>query len=122
VKLWVMHLTLYYEARLVTWQGSVPTRSSFIEKELKRMTTTMWIWLAVGCIPYAVNRTWSASGTLTLTITAIFWRVQVERHPDGRFNWALRVPLISRMQAAVWAAVNHLRNEPGLEEEEDEAT
>jgi hypothetical protein len=43
------------------------------------MITTMWIWLVVGCIPYAANRNWSASGTRTLTITAIFWRVQIER-------------------------------------------
>jgi hypothetical protein len=33
----------------------------------------------------------------------------------------LRVPFISRMKAAVWAAFNHLRNELPLDEVEGEA-
>jgi hypothetical protein len=85
------------------------------------MITTMWIWLAVGCIPYTVSRNWNAYGTLTLTITAIFWRVEIEHHVGGRYNWSVRVPLISRMKEAAWAAVTHLRSDTPLDKEEDDA-
>jgi hypothetical protein len=85
------------------------------------MTTAMWIWLVVGCVPYQASRVWSPPGTLSLSITAIFWWVQIERHVGGRYNWNVRVPLISRMKAAVWAAVTRLRSDMPFDEAEDDA-
>ena len=45
---------------------------------------------------------------LRLEVRAIFWRLMVERPPRGRVAWRLRVPLIERVQQAVWAAVQGL--------------
>ena len=75
----------------------------------------IWIWMGVGCLPWWVSRRVVTAGAgrrrrrlLRLEVRAIFWRLVVEQPPQGRVAWRLHVPLIERLQQAVWAALQGL--------------
>lgn len=75
----------------------------------------MWILVGVGFLPFWINRRVVTVRVgrrrrrlLRLEVRAIFWRLTVERPSRGRVAWRLRVPLIERVQQAVWAAVQGL--------------
>lgn len=69
----------------------------------------IWIWLAVGLVPYRIARKHLAGGVRLLEIRALFWSLTVRLRPSGRHDWTVRVPLVERMRDAVWAAVMRLR-------------
>ena len=75
----------------------------------------VWMLLAVGFVPWRVARYRvqvkvgrRRRRVRRLAITAIFWRVTVVWLYRGSAEWRLHVPLIERLQAAVWAAVQSL--------------
>jgi hypothetical protein len=69
----------------------------------------IWIWLAVGLVPYRIARKHLAGGVRLLEIRALFWSLTVRLRHSGRHDWTVRVPLVERMRDAVWAAVMRLR-------------
>jgi hypothetical protein len=81
------------------------------------MNTELWMWIlaGAGCLPWWISRRVVTVRVgrrrrhlLRLEVRAIFWQLTVERPPRGRVAWRLRVPLIERVQQAVWAAVQGL--------------
>ena len=77
----------------------------------------IWIWVAVGLIPYDIKRSRAANGVYTLEVRALFWSLRVRRHKSRR-EWAVCIPLIERLRDAVWAAILRLRESEPQEEEE----
>jgi hypothetical protein len=69
----------------------------------------IWIWLAVGLVPYRVARKHLAGGGHLLEIRALFWSLELRRRQSGRHDWTVRVPLVERVRDAVWSAVMRLR-------------
>jgi hypothetical protein len=70
----------------------------------------MWVWLAVGVVPYRIERRCLAGGVRTVEVRALFWSVSVRRLRSGRCCWTVRLPLVERLREAVWAAVMRLRD------------
>ena len=75
----------------------------------------VWMLLAIGFVPWRVARYRvqvkvgrRRRRVRRLEITAIFWHVSVVWPYRGGAEWRLRVPLIERVKAAVWAAVQSL--------------
>lgn len=77
------------------------------------ITDNLWFWLALGLLPYMIERSTTPAPGTTLTIRALFWEVQVERALGRRTHWKMRVILIERLREAVWAAIARLRGEGG---------
>lgn len=76
------------------------------------MTTIGWVLFGIGFLPWRIGwRTLRTSkqrqSVYTLTIQATFWRLQVERGPQGQ-QWRLTLPLVARLKAAVWSALQTL--------------
>jgi hypothetical protein len=69
----------------------------------------LWIGLAVGFVPYHVERQCLACGSRKLEVRALFWSLRVHWRRSGRHDWKLSVPLIERLRDAVWAAVTRLQ-------------
>ena len=69
----------------------------------------LWIGLAVGLVPYRIERKCLAGGTRTLEIRALFWALEVRWRRSSHHDWKVRVPLIERLRDAAWAAVTRLR-------------
>lgn len=69
----------------------------------------LWIGLAVGLVPYRVERECLAGGARRVQIRALFWSLMVHQRRSGRHDWKVRVPLIERLRDAAWAAVARLR-------------
>ena len=69
----------------------------------------VWIGLAVGFVPYRIERRCLAGGGRKLEIRALFWTLMVHWRRSGRHDWKLSVPLIERLRDAVWAAVTRLQ-------------
>ena len=69
----------------------------------------IWLWLAAGLIPYRIERKCLRGGVRTLRLQALFWALDIRQRPSGRHDWTLRVPLVTRLQDAIWAAVDRLR-------------
>lgn len=69
----------------------------------------IWIWLAVGLVPYRVARKHLAGGVRSLEVRALFWSLTVRLRQSGRHDWTVRVPLVERLRDAVWSAVMRLR-------------
>jgi hypothetical protein len=72
----------------------------------------LWIGLAVGLVPYRIQRRWGPRGQRTLDVRALFWSLTVHRRRSGRLDWTLRVPIIERLRDAAWAAAQRLRGGP----------
>jgi hypothetical protein len=75
----------------------------------------LWIGLAVGLLPYRIERKCLARGGRVLEVQALFWSLAVQRRRSGRCDWKVRVPLIERLRDAAWAAVTRLRGNVGPE-------
>ena len=69
----------------------------------------LWIGLAVGLLPYHIERRWRAHGTRQMEIRALFWSLVARRHRNGCCSWRVRAPLIERLRDAAWAAIERLR-------------
>lgn len=76
------------------------------------MTIMGWVLLGIGFLPWRIG--WRALRTgkqrqtaYTLTIQAAFWRLQIERGLQGQ-HWRLTLPLVVRLKAAVWSALQTL--------------
>lgn len=69
----------------------------------------LWIGLAVGFVPYRIERRCLAGGSRRLEVRALFWSLRVHWRRSGRLDWKLSVPLIERLRDAVWAAVTRLQ-------------
>lgn len=69
----------------------------------------LWIWLAVGLVPYYIHHQYTPDGVRVFTVRALFWSLQVQRQWSGQHAWTVQVPLIERLRDAVWAAVLRLR-------------
>ncbi len=81
------------------------------------MNAEMWSWVVIGlgCVPWLVERrTVKVKDGRRLRVArqwqvqAIFWQVTWTRCPRRRAEWQVRVPLLERLQKAVWAAVQSL--------------
>jgi len=70
-----------------------------------------WIGLAVGLLPYRIERKYLPGGTWTLDVRALFWSVALRCRRSGHHDWKVRVPLVERLRDAAWAAVTRLRGE-----------
>jgi hypothetical protein len=68
----------------------------------------IWIWLAVGLVPYHVKYECLAGGGHRLYLRSLFWSLVVHRRRSGRRDWRVRVPLIESLRDVVWATVTHL--------------
>lgn len=77
--------------------------------------TTLWIWLVVGLIPYYIN-THYASNERRLQARALFWSLNIQDKLHGQTQWTLHIPLIKRLQHAVWAALQHPQGDDSLYE------
>jgi hypothetical protein len=71
----------------------------------------VWIWLAVGLVPYRITWQCLAGDVRTLEVRALFWSLNVRLRRSGRHDWTLRAPLIERLRDAAWAAVMRLRGD-----------
>lgn len=76
------------------------------------MTIMGWVLLGIGFLPWRIGwctlRTSKQHQTAyTLTIQAAFWRLHIERGPQ-RQQWRLTLPLVVRLKAAVWSALQTL--------------
>jgi hypothetical protein len=69
----------------------------------------VWIWLAVGLVPYRIAWKHLAGGVRLLEIRALFWSLELRLRRSGRHDWTVRVPLVERVRDAVWSAVMRLR-------------
>jgi hypothetical protein len=69
----------------------------------------IWIWLAVGLVPYRVARKHLAGGVRILEVRALFWSLNVRLRRSGRHDWRVYIPLVEQLRDAVWAAVMRLR-------------
>jgi hypothetical protein len=76
------------------------------------MTTIGWVLFGIGFLPWRVawrstsKRKQGQHGN-SLTIQAAFWRLHVESGSQGR-QWRLTLPLVARLKAAVWSALQTL--------------
>ncbi len=68
----------------------------------------IWIWLVVGIVPYYVTWQRVRNGRI-LKVRALFWSLEVLLGQGGRYQLTMHVPLINRLQSAIWAAIMHLR-------------
>jgi hypothetical protein len=76
---------------------------------MKMNGNELWIGLAAGLLPYHVERRWLARGGCKLQVRALFWSLVVHQYRNGRRTWLVHVPLIERLRAAAWAAIEQLR-------------
>lgn len=72
------------------------------------------LWIVLGFVPCWVNRQ-PVRGGWQLEIRALFWHltltrrtVRRQRRRTRRTSFTLRVPLIEKVSAAIWAAVKSL--------------
>lgn len=72
----------------------------------KRM---VWIWLAVGMVPYSIKRKHLKGGVRTVEMRALFWSLNVRLRRSGRHDWRVYIPLVEQLREAVWAAILRLR-------------
>lgn len=68
-----------------------------------------WLWLAIGLLPYSIEKAHRPGGRRVLEVQALFWRLTVRRRRHGRTDWQIHIPLIERLRDAVWAAVLRLK-------------
>ena len=67
---------------------------------------TLWTWLVLGLVPYYINMHKAADERI-LQIQALFWSLNTHKRQRGQTQWTLNIPLIKRLQRAVWAALRH---------------
>ncbi|GIK56672.1 MAG: hypothetical protein HND44_08465 [Chloroflexi bacterium] len=67
------------------------------------------LWFLLGFVPCWVNRQ-PVRGGWQLEIRALFWHLTLTRRTvrSQRTSFTLRVPLIEKVSAAIWAAVKSL--------------
>ncbi len=71
----------------------------------------LWIWLIVGMIPYSIQQRSLEDGERLFAAHALFWSVAVCSDQKRYIRWMLRIPLIQRLQDAIWAAVLRQRED-----------
>jgi len=72
----------------------------------------LWIWLALGFIPYHIEKKCLTRGRRLLVVRALFWSLTVQSTGRSRRRtWKLRIPLIERLRDAIWAAIDRLRKD-----------
>lgn len=86
------------------------------------MEPITYAWLAVGLIPYHIEKKLPSRRERIITVRALFWTLEVRtrwlrptrRSRRGRCctGWTLHIPLIERMREAIWAAVLRLKDGP----------
>jgi hypothetical protein len=59
---------------------------------------TIWLGLLLGLVPYWVVRQSAPGGVWSLEIRALFWSLVVRRQRNGRYDWALHLPLTERFR------------------------
>jgi len=57
---------------------------------------TLWFWLAMGCVPYAIKRHQTKDEQI-LSVRALFWRLTL-RWRQGRCSWEVYIPLIEHLR------------------------
>ena len=70
----------------------------------------LWIWLKVGLMPYYINKQPTRNGWM-LQIRALFWSLEVHIQQYGKYQFVFCVPLIQRLQKAVWTIILQLRGD-----------
>ena len=69
-----------------------------------------WIWLMLGLTPYHVERSLK-DGKHTLEVRALYWSLLIQSGPVGNRLWKVHIPLVERLQRAIWAALERLRGD-----------
>jgi hypothetical protein len=72
----------------------------------------IWMWVAIGFVPYTVALNWQDRGRWCLEVKALFWAFKISRRRNGRKDWMLLLPVIGKMRDAIWSAVMRLRDLP----------
>lgn len=76
------------------------------------IATWLWCngwWLALGIIPYRIQRIPGKQHSLCWRFEAIFWRLELVRKSKRHTKWHWHCPLLVRLKKVVWTAVRVLR-------------
>jgi hypothetical protein len=71
--------------------------------------SNVWIWLALGLVPYDTHWQSVAGHERILEIRALFWSFRMHQQGHGFYGWKIRIPLIEHSRNAIWAAVLKLQ-------------
>jgi hypothetical protein len=71
--------------------------------------------LALGCVPYSIVRR-QKSSERTFEIRALYWSFARQIDARGNQQWDIRLPVIERLRGAIWAVIEHLRKDSGVDE------